>query len=220
MSPWTALVPVKPWRLAKSRLDLPARERRVLARAFTLDLLEVLARTPDVARTVVVTDEDELTPLARERGAIVLPDTAAASPDGLNNAIASGRAWAANHHGMDALAVVPADLPCLTPADLTAALSRLGVHHRAFVPDSNDHGTTIVAATRPDDLTWDYGGASAERHRRLEMTEVVDVASGVRHDVDTLDALTTASELGIGGHGTRAALTIIGASVRSGTMAQ
>lgn len=40
---WTAIVPVKPWNLAKSRLGLKDGDRVRLAEAFSVDTLNTLA---------------------------------------------------------------------------------------------------------------------------------------------------------------------------------
>lgn len=201
MSPWTALVPVKPWHLAKSRLDLPGPLRQTFARAFTLDLLDLLTATPEIARTIVVTDEDELLRSTHHAETYVLADPGVHAGDTLNAAIGAGRDWARAHHPADRLLVIPADLACLTPRDLSHALAVLEEHQQAFVPDSSATGTSLLAAITPRRLVWSYGQDSAARHRELGLEPVTAVGHAVRADIDTLANLEMAGHRGL--HGTR-----------------
>lgn len=213
MIAWTALVPVKGWERAKTRLDLPAAQRRALARAFALDLLDLLEATSEIAETIVITDEDELLCQARPAGVSFLADPAVQEVDTLNAAIGAGRYWAQDHHPTDRLLVIPTDLPCLTPHDLSHALEVLGQHRRAFVPDRSETGTSLLTAATPAQLVWQYGDGSAQRHRQLGLTPVTTVSDTVRLDVDTIGALQSARRRGVHGTRTGTALAHLGSDL-------
>ena len=51
-SGWSAVVPVKSWGSAKSRLAVPLGLRAEVAEALTLDTLDVLTKHPDVAHEI------------------------------------------------------------------------------------------------------------------------------------------------------------------------
>lgn len=198
MSGWTVIVPVKPWRLAKSRLR--TMRRADLARAFTLDVLDALCSTKDIERIVMVSAESQLGVEARVRGIDMVVDRPLLSPDGLDIAVQLGRRWAMRTAPSSPLVVVPADLPCLTSAVLGETLRHLDVDGGAFVPDLARGGTTLVGASRPSLLRTSYGHGSAERHRALGMSREIAVPLAVRRDVDTLDDLAHARALGLGPH--------------------
>lgn len=199
MTSWTAVVPVKPWRLAKSRLGLPDDDRVALARAFALDVLETLAEV-GIARIVVVTAEASLAGHARSMGATVLHDRPLMAPGMLNSAIDQGRRRAARDAGKHPVVVVPSDLPSMTPTVLEHALHALASHERGHIPDASGSGTTLLTAARPSLLVPAYGRNSCRRHCEDGSFMVTDVDPRARLDVDLQTDLAEATRLGLARH--------------------
>ena len=212
MSGWTAIVVAKPWHAAKSRLDAP--HRAALARAFTLDVVDAVTGSELVERVVMVSAERGLVPETRRRGVALVVDRPAVATGGLNTAVNHGWHWARRTAAGDPVVVIPADLPCLDPRSLDDALVRLGEHELAFVPDADELGTTLLSASCPDALRSAYGAGSAARHERLGLVRVPGAPLAARRDVDTLDDLATAVEIGVGPH-TAAVLLDHGTRVRT-----
>ncbi|MRJ75032.1 2-phospho-L-lactate guanylyltransferase [Aeromicrobium sp. SMF47] len=204
MTGWTAVVPVKPWGLAKSRLDLPGEERMQLARAFSLDVLDVVLAAEHVDRVVVVTAETQLGTIARRAGAHVIVDRPMLARGLLNRAIDAGRQWAQVHAPAAPFVVVPGDLPALTAQLLDDALELLAAHERSFVPDASGMGTTLLAVARPALMTPSYGHRSALLHSDAGFRPTPDVDPRCRRDVDTAADLAQARHLGVGPHTTAA----------------
>nr|MCW2728453.1 hypothetical protein [Aeromicrobium sp.] len=136
MTGWTAVLPVKPWGLAKSRLDLLDDDRVRIARAFSLDVLDVLLAAKNVERVVVVTAEIELGGLARAAGAAVVEDRPMLARGLLNHAVDAGRRWAQVNAPAAPVVVVPGDLPALTADLLDETVEVLAGEERSFVPDA------------------------------------------------------------------------------------
>jgi 2-phospho-L-lactate guanylyltransferase len=203
-APATAIVPIKPWGLSKSRLAVGAEQRSVLARAFALDVLAAIGQAELVGQIVIVSAETEMRTIARGHGAVVLADRPMLAPDMLNVAIGNGRRWAGTHRPDAPLVVVPADLAALTGPALDAAITAMGHHEIAFVPDMTDIGTTLMWAREPAGLRPSYGPRSAARHAEDGAHEVVDVDDRVRQDVDTTVDLREVRHLGAGAHTTAA----------------
>lgn len=181
---WNAVVPVKAWRTAKSRLQLPADSRAAMARSMTLDVLDLLTAHPDVAHVVVVTVDADAAREAQVRGATVLAEDL-----GLNEAVRHGCAWIAEGRGDGPTVVVPADLGFLTPSALSDALSVLSNVGRAHVPDLSGEGTTLLAAPTASAITPFYGVGSSAAHAAAGFVRVEDVDKVVRTDVDRLEDL-------------------------------
>ncbi len=198
MTGWTAVVVAKPWHVAKSRLRTP--HRAMLARAFTLDVLDAVTASDLVDRVVVVSAERGLVPETRRRGFALVVDRPAVATGGLDAAVDHGWHWARRAAAGDPVVVLPADLPSLEPRVLDGVLARLGELDLAFVPDADQVGTTLVSASCPEALRSAYGPGSAARHERLGLTRVQDVPHAVRRDVDTLADLTSAVQIGVGDH--------------------
>jgi len=184
---WAAIVPIKSWRTAKSRLDSQSREE--LARSFALDVLDVLDASDRIGRVVVVSAEPELA-----AGRLVIDD-----PGRLNEAVVAARDRLAAEDFPGPVVVVPADLPSLTTETLDAALGLLEAHDQAFVPDADGAGTTLLAAQRTADLEPRYGSDSARVHG-VRAVAVTDVDPRVRRDVDSASDLAAAIALGVGPH--------------------
>jgi 2-phospho-L-lactate guanylyltransferase len=196
---FTAIIPIKPWQLAKSRLSLDPHVRAELARALTADTLAAVGRAANVDRVVVVSSQPEALVMARAVGAGGVVDPPE-SRDPLNDAIRTGAAWAHASRPDDPVVVIPADLCSLTPDALDEALALALAHRLSFVPDRHGIGTTLLAAATPADLVCAYGGASAQAHERLGAVRLEAVDPRVRLDVDTLEDLMEGQRVGLNHH--------------------
>lgn len=190
---WGAVVPVKLLTLAKSRLDsYGGKARAELALAFADDVVAAALRCPLIERVVVVTDDVRAADALRRPGTCVVADLPGA---GLNRALAHvAGLLRASDPGLGVVALT-ADLPALRADDLTAALAQ--VARRAFVPDLQGVGTTLLAAAPGHRLEPAYGEASRRRHRASGATEL-SAPAGLRRDVDTPADLREALLLGVG----------------------
>lgn len=197
----TAIVPIKPWALAKSRLAVGHEGRTALAEAFSRDVLTVLAESEWIARIVIVSAEDGLGSIAHSLGATLLRDRPLLSRDGLNVALEAGRRWASSRNPDSPVLAVPADLPALTAQALSDAIGQLASSDRSCVVDAAHTGTTLSWARRPELFRPAYGPRSARRHSDAG---VRPLAGGIdpraRRDVDTLDHLAEATRIGVGPH--------------------
>ena len=194
----TVILPVKPWHMSKTRLEVGPVARRLLARAFTLDVLEVVGATAHVAAVIVVTAETELSAARMRLDTRFVADRPSVSRDGLNSAIAIGLRSAAQWRADSPVVVLPADLPALTGRVLDETVDLMSVHDSAFVPDASGDGTTMSWGASPEHLNVAYGAGSAGRHSALGARAVVEADLRARLDVDTVGDLALASRLGVG----------------------
>ncbi len=190
----TAVVPVKPLSLAKTRLTLPDDEREALALAFAVDTVTAVAGSPRVAGVLVVTSD----PLVARRLARLPVRLAGDAGDGLGPAVRAGIRVATAWKPGTGVVVVPADLPCLRPDDVTLVVTRAAAIGGAFVPDRASSGTTLLVSPPGRTAVTHYGPDSAARHRSAGVQALEDAPLRARHDVDTLDDLTAAVALGLG----------------------
>ncbi|WP_313896202.1 2-phospho-L-lactate guanylyltransferase [Streptomyces sp. YIM 98790] len=209
---WVLVVPLKPLRLAKSRLAAAAGEalRPALALAFALDTVTAALRCPHVAGVLVVTDDMTAGERLRALGGVtVVPD---APRRGLNAAVVHGvrtvRAGGGptGAGGVHApVAVLNADLPALRPEALGRVLGAAAGHARSFVPDAAGSGTTLLAVAPGAEPEPAFGPRSRARHLASGAAELAPPGvAGVRQDVDTGDDLRAALALGVGPHTTAA----------------
>lgn len=196
------VIPVKSPAIAKSRLRVPDHARPGLASAFALDVLEAVRRVPSVVEVAVMTDDDSFTERCRAAGIRTVPDGNALN-DGLRRA--AGRVRVQHP---DAIPVaVCADLPCLTPEDLAAALAVVTDDRAWFCVDAEGTGTTLYAAPYAG-FDPRFGVGSRAAHEAAGAYPVPGELATLRLDVDDEADLDEAIRLGTGRH-TRVALAAL-----------
>jgi 2-phospho-L-lactate guanylyltransferase len=180
-----AIVPVKPLRLAKSRLD-PAlgNARSPFMRALARRTMETLAGSPEIDRVLVLTSDSEVASDARAAGAQVLGDEGR----GLNDALALGIADA-RRSGAGTCMVVPADLPLLDGQclrDCLAAFDARGAAGLGVVRCKDGDGTTVTLFPADALSVLRYGPGSFAAHMAMPGISAFEItAPWAAFDVDT-----------------------------------
>lgn len=200
---WHVVIPVKRLSTAKSRLSAPSGTRvDELALAFFQDTARAVLHTPEVASLIIATSDPRAQQWAHEQGCPVVDDT---DHPGINAAARAAAPLAGPR-----LAVMVSDLPCATPAAISAALAGCPVGATAVVSDAAGTGSTmwLGPADRAADLR--FGPHSRTNHIATGAVDLVDllpdgaVLETVRRDVDTEADLADALRLGVGPHTARA----------------
>lgn len=197
---WSLVVPVKVLAVAKSRLTGMAEpRRRELALAMAADTVAAALAAEAVADVLVVTDDPQVSQLASDLGAVVLPDGPAA---GLNQAMEYGASFSRAAWPRRGLGALAGDLPAARPEELTAALAAAAVLGTAIVPDADGTGTVLYAVVPPVPFRPQFGLSSRDRHLADGAAEITGAASlrGLRRDVDTPENLREAAAIGLGPH--------------------
>ena len=179
-----ALVPLKRLDYAKTRLatvlDPPTRVR--VMRALLAHTLEVVKAAPSVARVTLVSSAVEAPAIAAEHGVAHFDDRGLAWNDALAAAIAEAVQG-------DAVAIVSADVPLLTTADVEAYVGALR-EHGAVIARATDAGTNGVAMHPAGAMPTTFGSkGSAALHadlaREAGLEPVIVDLEGMAHDLDT-----------------------------------
>lgn len=197
---WAAIVPIKSWQSAKSRLAMPLGLRAEVAEALTLDTLDVLTSHPDIGHVVVVTSDADVRREALVRGATVLDEEPAGSLSPLIRAVAQGCRFVAEELGDVRTVVVPADLAYLSADVLTTALAALADAGSAHIPDHDGTGTTLLAAPAASAIHPHYGIGSSELHASAGFRPLDGVDPRIRADVDQMNDLVSDPSWTLGPH--------------------
>ena len=194
---WSVLMPVKVLAQAKSRLaGLAGPRRGELALALAGDTLTAVLACAEVARVIVITDDQVAASALAGLGALVVPDE---PRDGLNAALRHGAAHAAARWPGSGTAALSADLPALRPAEIGQALRAASAWPTAFVADAAGDGTTLYTAAPGAAFRPAFGLASRARHAAGGAAELeLKGIPGLRRDVDTPADLRGAAALGLG----------------------
>ena len=192
------LVPVKPPSVGKSRLVGPTADlRRSLAAAFALDTVGIALRTPGVDAVLAVTDDAGFASELAAVGAEVIPDGVTGD---LNETLRQGAAEAERRWPGRIVVALCADLPALRVEDLQAALAEVAAEAEqgpVFVPDTDGVGTTMYAAPAGQ-FDPQLGPGSRATHLAHGAQELDGDWPSLRRDVDDLESLAAARELGLG----------------------
>jgi 2-phospho-L-lactate guanylyltransferase len=204
-----AVVPVKPFRIAKARLStaLDAVDRARLARVMLEDVLGALVASRHLlAGLLVVTADDEAAPIARSHGAMVLSE---AAPAGINRAIARALDHLADAHApagggqsppASGILVVPADLPQLSAAAVERIVGLLGAPRAVAIVPATDGGTNLLGCKPAGIIPPSFGPLSFQRHRqaarRAGVTPSILAWSDLGHDLDRPEDLAAFLSLG------------------------
>jgi 2-phospho-L-lactate guanylyltransferase len=196
-----AIVPVGGLEGAKSRLGdtLDAEERRDLTIGLLTRTLEAIGHSPGIAEMIVVSPDNDVRRLALAAGARPLRQRS----QGLNRGLREARDEALAR-GATAIAIVPVDLPLISPeaiAGLLAPLADPGVDPGldpgrplvVLVPDRHGRGTNAMVVAPPDAIEFQFGGDSRAAHAdcaREAGARLVELAdSALALDLDTPDDL-------------------------------
>lgn len=181
-----ALVPVKPYATAKSRLEglLTRAECGRLAEEMARDVLMALRAAPDITGIAILSTEPRVTALAEATEAQVH-----AEQPGEDYRAALGRVAAGlQAHGARRLLVVPADLPTLSSGDVQQLLA---AHASGLTvcPAETDGGSNALLLSPPTAIPFLYGPDSAARHLAAANTAGIAARTvsipGFARDVDS-----------------------------------
>jgi 2-phospho-L-lactate/phosphoenolpyruvate guanylyltransferase len=177
----TAVVPVKRFALAKSRLGPGVEKTRKpeLVAAMIADVLEAIAAARLIERTIVVSQEPRAAELAAAAGADLLSDFEDAS----HSAAALAGIAAAEAAGAGCVALLPGDCPLLDPRELDKMLTGVPDPYVAVIPDRHGTGTNALVLAPPSAIEPSFGEGSRERHVAAAR------AAGIPYGVEELPSL-------------------------------
>lgn len=183
-----AIVPVKPFVRAKSRLArvLPAIQRKTLAESMFRHSISALLNTHDVAGITVLSRDTGVLSIAHEYGLHTIQECGAPT---LNSSLQRA-SEVLQIRGERAILVVPADLPFLTSEDLEQII-HLGRYLMTvvIVPDRSENDTNALLMRPADLMPFSFGPGSFRRHVTLAKRAGAGVqlyrSNRVALDIDT-----------------------------------
>lgn len=187
--------------------DSLATDRERLALSFAVDAVDAARTATRVGRILVVTEDPLVAGVLASRGAVIVRE---ARGPGLNPAVEAGIDAALAGDPQRRVAVMTADLPAVTGAEIDAALASAQSHRRAVLADAEGTGTVLLTADPFAPVPADpyvpvpvrprprFGEGSFARHVAAGHTPLTGAHPGLRRDVDTGEDLETARLLGVG----------------------
>ena len=185
-----AIIPVKTFANAKTRLGIPDREKQELCRIMLAEVLRTVSTSPQIEEVVIVTKEKAAEEMGRSFNATVIPDR---DERGVNNAVALADRYLLDG-GFDASMVLPQDIPYIKTQDIDFMLNyKAPPNFAIIVPSRRFDGTNALIRMPVDLMETHYDEDSYRIHmstakRRTSNAALVFVKR-VMWDVDNAEDL-------------------------------
>lgn len=184
-----AIVPVKAYSRAKTRLDVDPELRARLCHIMLREILESLRLSPPIRDVVVVTQERRAMTLCYDMGIRVLRDR----DEGVNHAVTLADEYL-TRRGAASSVVIPQDVPLLEPQDVPFLLKFFTPPSCVMVvPSLRFDGTNALFRCPPDVMGTHYDDDSYRSHMRMARESTPNPAlvyvPNLMADVDTIQDL-------------------------------
>jgi len=185
-----AIVPVKTFSLAKTRLGLSLQQKEELCKIMLEEILHILSISPQIEKTVIVTKEEKAIELGKKYNAIIIPDKEEKS---VNNAVALADKYLLENK-FDASIVFPQDIPFIKTQDIDFMLNyKVPPNFAIVVPSRRFDGTNALVRMPIDLMITHYDEDSYKIHMNTAKEYTRNVAlvfvKRIMWDVDNMDDL-------------------------------
>ncbi len=185
-----AIIPVKTFSLAKTRLDLSLQQKEDLCKIMLEEILQVLSISPQIKKIVIVTKEEKAIELGKKYNAIIIPDNEEKS---VNSAVALADKYLLENE-FDASIVFPQDIPFIKTQDIDFMLNyKVPPNFVIVVPSRRFDGTNALVRMPIDLMITHYDEDSYKIHMNTAKEHTRNVAlifvKRIMWDVDNMEDL-------------------------------
>jgi 2-phospho-L-lactate guanylyltransferase len=158
--PVFVIIPMKTLLESKTRLSivLEPQERKTLTLTMLEDVLKAV-QSSKACQTVVVTSDLTVQELTDNFGVTYLPE----KKQGLNQAVKQATHWCIRNDA-EAVLVLPADIPLLTPEDVNQIIQQGSEKISIVLAPSQSGGTNALLQKPPNLMPTYFGSDSFRRH--------------------------------------------------------
>ncbi len=184
-----AIIPVKTFSKAKTRLKLPEHTVRNLCRTMLEEILYTVSTSPRIDRTVIVTREPEAVSIAERFNSVTITDR----EEGVNAAVALADRYLLEN-GFDASIVFPQDIPYIKTQDIDFMLNYMTPPNFAIiVPSRRFDGTNALMRMPVNLMETHYDQDSYRAHMNTAKMHTLNAAmvfvKRIMWDVDNMEDL-------------------------------
>jgi len=185
-----AIIPVKTFSLAKTRLDLSSYQKEELCKIMLEEILYTLSISPQIDKTVIVTKEPKAIELAKKYNAVIISDNEEKS---VNNAVGLADKYLLENK-FDASIVFPQDIPFIKTQDIDFMLNyKIPPNFAIVVPSRRFDGTNALVRMPIDLMITHYDEDSYKIHMNTAKEVTRNVAlvfvKRIMLDVDNMEDL-------------------------------
>ena len=185
-----AIIPVKTFSKAKTRIELSSQQKEDLCKIMLEEILHILSISPQIEKIVIVTKEEKALELGKKFNAVSIIDNEEKS---VNSAVALADKYLLEN-GFDASIVFPQDIPYIKTQDIDFILNyKIPPNFAIVVPSRRFDGTNALVRMPVDLMETHYDEDSYKIHMNTakEYTRNVALvfAKRIMWDVDNIEDL-------------------------------
>jgi len=185
-----AIIPVKTFSLAKTRLDLSPQQKEDLCKIMLEEILHILSISPQIEKVVIVTKEEKAIELGKKFNAIIIPDNEEKS---VNSAVSLADKYLTENQ-FDASIVFPQDIPFIKTQDIDFMLNyKIPPNFAIVVPSRRFDGTNALVRMPTDLMITHYDEDSYKIHMNTAKEHTRNVSlvfvKRIMWDVDNMEDL-------------------------------
>ena len=168
-----AIIPVKTFSKAKTRLDLPPHQVEKLCMLMLEEILHTISISPQIEKTVIVTKEEKAMDIGKKFNAVVIKDE---REEGVNSAVALADKYLLKND-FHASIVFPQDIPFIKTQDIDFMLNyKTHPNFAIIVPSRRFDGTNALVRMPIDLMKTHYDEDSYKIHMNTAKEHTLNVA--------------------------------------------
>ena len=185
-----AIIPVKTFSKAKTRLDLSPQQVEELCKVMLEEILQTLSISPQIEKIILVTKEEKAIEIGKKFNTIVIIDE---KEESVNNAVSLADKYLLENN-FDVSIVFPQDIPFIKTQDIDFMLNyKMHPNFAIIVPSRRFDGTNALVRMPVDLMKTHYDEDSYKIHMNTAKNHTLNVAmvfvKRIMWDVDNMEDL-------------------------------
>jgi 2-phospho-L-lactate guanylyltransferase len=185
-----AIIPVKTFSLAKTRLNLSSHQKEELCKIMLEEIVYTLSISPQIEKIIIVTKEEKAIEIGKKYKVIIIPDDEEKS---VNHAVALADKYLLENQ-FDASIVFPQDIPFIKTQDIDFMLTyKTPPNFAIVVPSRRFDGTNALVRMPINLMITHYDEDSYKIHMNTAKEHTRNVAlvfaKRIMWDVDNMEDL-------------------------------
>ncbi|QMU54649.1 MAG: 2-phospho-L-lactate guanylyltransferase [Nitrosopumilus sp.] len=190
-----AIIPVKTFSKAKTRLDLSPQQVEDLCMVMLEEILHTISISPHIENTIIVTKEEKAIAIGGKFNAIIIKDE---KEESVNSAVALADKYLLENN-FHASIVFPQDIPFIKTQDIDFMLNyKTHPNFAIIVPSRRFDGTNALARMPIDLMKTHYDEDSYKIHMNTAKKNTLNVAmvfvKRIMLDIDNIEDIKFALE--------------------------
>ena len=191
-----AIIPVKTFSNAKTRLQLPTEKVEELCKLMLEEILQVLTTSPKIEKVILITKEQKAIEIGEKFNTITIIDE---KEESVNQAVSLADEYLIENN-FNASVVFPQDIPLIKTQDIDFMLKhQLHPNFAIIIPSRKFDGTNALVRMPIDLMKTHYDNDSYRNHMKTAKEHTMNVAmvfvKRIMLDVDDQEDLELLLEL-------------------------